>query len=551
MNRRRFIKASMALAAACGTPALSGLFSQAAWAGESGIADGTSKPFSFNDLQSMALDLAKKPWGGAPRPLPATLANLTPQAYNSIQYDAAHSLWNNIENRQLDVQYFHVGMGFRRRVRMYSLEPQTQQAREIHFRPELFNYHDAGVDTRQLEGQTDLGFAGFKVFKAPELARRDVVSFLGASYFRAVDDTWQYGLSARGLAVDTFADRPEEFPDFTAFWFETPKASDTTFTVYALLDSPSVSGAYKFIIHCEAKQVVMEVENHLYIRNDIQQLGIAPMTSMFSCGTNERRMCDTIHPQIHDSDRLAMLRGNGEWICRPLNNPQALQFNAFSDKNPKGFGLLQTDHDFATYQDVMGWYNKRPSLWVEPRNNWGKGSVGLMEIPTTGETLDNIVCFWQPEKPAKAGDTLNFSYRLYWSGQPPFHSPQARVLATRTGMGGFPEGWAPGEHYPEKWCRRFAIDFIGGDLKAAAPKGIEPVITLSSGEAKQIEILYVEPFDGYRILFDWYPTSASTDPVEMRMFLRCQGDAISETWLYQYFPPAADQRKYVDDRKMR
>ncbi|EGC5602767.1 glucan biosynthesis protein, partial [Salmonella enterica] len=113
------------------------------------------------------------------------------------------------------------------------------------------------------------------------------------------------------------------------------------------------------------------------------------------------------------------------------------------------------------------------------------------------------------------------------------------------------EGWAPGEHYPDKWARRFAIDFVGGDLKAAAPKGIEPVITLSSGEAKQIEILYVEPFDGYRIQFDWYPTSDSTAPVDMRMFLRCQGEAISETWLYQYFPPAPDKRRYVDDRIMR
>ena len=370
-------------------------------------------------------------------------------------------------------------------------------------------------------------------------------------YFRAVDSTYQYGLSARGLAVDTFTDTPEEFPDFTSFWFETVKGDATVFTVYALLDSPSITGAYKFTIHCQDTQVIMDVENHLYARKDIKQLGIAPMTSMFSCGNNERRMCDTIHPQIHDSDRLSMWLGNGEWVCRPLNNPQKLQFNAFQDKNPRGFGLLQLDRDFSHYQDVMGWYNKRPSLWVEPRNQWGKGAVSLMEIPTTGETLDNIVCFWQPEKAVKAGDELDFSYRLYWSAQPPVSTPLARVLATRTGMGGFPEGWAPGEHYPDKWARRFAIDFVGGDLKAAAPRGIEPVITLSSGEAKQIEILYVEPFDGYRILFDWYPTSNSTDPVEMRLFLRCQGEAISETWLYQYFPPAPDKRNYIDDRIMK
>ncbi|BCG09568.1 MULTISPECIES: glucan biosynthesis protein D [Buttiauxella] len=551
MNRRRFIKASMALAAVSGTTSIATLFSRAAYASESEIADGRTTEFDFSVLQSMAHDLSKKPWVGKPRPLPDTLANLTPQAYNAIQYDAEHSLWNNIENRQLDVQFFHVGMGFRRRVRMFSVDAASHQAREIHFRPELFNYNDAGVDTKQLEGQIDLGFAGFKAFKAPELARRDVVSFLGASYFRAVDNTYQYGLSARGLAVNTYTDQLEEFPDFTSFWFETAKAGDTKFVVYALLDSASVTGAYKFTINCEAQRVVMDVDNHLYAREDIKQLGIAPMTSMFACGTNERRMCDTIHPQIHDSDRLAMWRGNGEWVTRPLNNPQKLQFNAYTDNNPKGFGLLQLDHEFANYQDIMGWYNKRPSLWVEPLNKWGKGTVGLMEIPTTGETLDNIVCFWQPEKSVKAGDELEFKYRLYWSGLPPIQSPLARVYATRTGMGSFPEGWAPGEHFPDKWSRRFAIDFIGGDLKAAAPKGIEPVITLSNGEARQIEILYVEPFDGYRILFDWYPTDDSTDPVDMRMFLRCQGDAISETWLYHYFPPAPDKRKYVDDRIMK
>ncbi len=551
MNRRRFIKASMALAAACGTPGLAGLFAQNAWAQDAAIADGSSRPFDFASLKEMAGTLAKTAWDGAPGPLPDTLAKLTPQAYNSIQYDAAHSLWSNLEGRQLDVQFFHVGMGFRRRVRMYSVDPASREAREIHFRPELFQYNDAGVDTRQLEGQSDLGFAGFRAFKAPELTRRDVVSFLGASYFRAVDDTFQYGLSARGLAVDTYTDGIEEFPDFTAFWFETPKASDTTFVVYALLDSPSVTGAYKFIISCETKQVMMEVENHLFIRKPVKQLGIAPMTSMFSCGTNERRMCDTIHPQIHDSDRLAMWRGNGEWVCRPLNNPQKLQFNAYMDESPKGFGLLQMDHNFASYQDVMGWYDKRPSLWVEPRNDWGKGAVNLMEIPTTGETLDNIVCFWQPEKPVQAGDELTFQYRLYWSAEPPVRTPLARIYATRTGMGSFPEGWAPGEHFPQQWSRRFAIDFVGGDLKAAAPEGIEPVITLSSGVAKQVEILYVEPFDGYRILFDWYPTSDSTEPVDMRLFLRTKDHTLSETWLYQYFPPPPDKRKYVDDRQMR
>ncbi len=117
----------MALAATYGTTGVASLFSRAAFAADSDIADGQSRRFDFSVLQSMAHDLSAQPWGGAPKALPNTLATLTPQAYNSIQYDAKHSLWNNIDGRQLDVQFFHVGMGFRRRVRMFSLDQQSHR----------------------------------------------------------------------------------------------------------------------------------------------------------------------------------------------------------------------------------------------------------------------------------------------------------------------------------------------------------------------------------------------------------------------------------------
>ncbi|CAK9885435.1 MAG: Glucans biosynthesis protein D [Candidatus Erwinia impunctatus] len=550
MKRRVFIKASMALATLSGMSGFSSLFAYAAEA-PGNIADGRARAFDLNMLKKRAATLATKPYEGVTVPLPETLANMTPQAYNAIRYDAGHSLWNAIPERQLDVQFFHTGMGFKRRIRMFSVDEKSRQAREIHFNTQLFNYQQAQVDTRQLEQKPDLGFAGFRAFKVPYLASRDIVSFLGASYFRAVDETYQYGLSARGIAINTLtANQREEFPDFTEFWFETPRAEDTTFTVYALLDGPSCTGIYKFIIHCETTRVVMEVDTYLYPRKDIAQLGIAPMTTMFSCGTNERWVCDTIHPQIHDSDRLAMWSGKGEWICRPLNNPQNLTFNAFEDENPRGFGMLQLDHNFDSYQDVIGWYNKRPSLWVEPVGEWGKGAIELIEIPTTGETLDNIVCFWRPATTIKAGSERNFSYKLYWSGLPPVQSNLARVKATLTGMGGFPEGWAPGEYYPAVWARRFAIDFIGTNLNAAADKGIEPVITVSAGSIRQVEILFVEPINGYRILFDWYPDNDTTTAIDMRMYLKSGNETLSETWLYQYAPPPVEKRKYIDDRKM-
>jgi len=536
MHRRHLLKASMALAAYTGLSA-SGLFAARALAA---TADGEIEFFDFDTLKKHAKQLAGKPYVSAKQVLPPTLANMTPQQFNAIQYDAGHSLWNDLKG-QLDVQFFHVGMGFKTPVRMYSVDSANKQAREVHFRPELFNYQNSQVDTAQLKG--DLGFSGFKLFKAPKIASNDVLSFLGASYFRAVDATGQYGLSARGLAVDTYAKKQEEFPDFTKFWFETPGKNSTKFVVYALLDSPSATGAYRFDIDCQAERVVMAIDAHINARQAIEQLGVAPMTSMFSCGNHERRMCDTIHPQIHDSDRLSMWRGNGEWICRPLNNPAKLQFNTFSDKDPKGFGLLQTDHNFANYQDTVDWYSKRPSLWVEPTTAWGEGSIDLLEIPTTGETLDNIVAFWTPKQPVKAGDSLNFGYKLYWSALAPVGTPLARVAATRSGMGGFIEGWAPGEHYPKVWARRFAVDFAGGGLETLKT-GIEPVITASHGELKDFQVLELPDIKGFRVLFDWYPTSDSVDPVEMRLFIRTEGRTLSETWLYQYFPPAPDKRKY-------
>ena len=540
MRRRNFLSASMALAASAGLPA--SLFSLRSFAE---TADGRAEPFDFKQLQARAKRMAGSAYQSSAQVLPKTLAAMTPQQFNAIQYDPEHSLWNELDG-QLDVQFFHVGMHFKQPVRMHALDAKTRISREVHFRPELFAYGESGVDVSQLKG--DLGFSGLKVFKQPNIAKYDIVSFLGASYFRAVDNTGQYGLSARGLAIDTFADKPEEFPDFTEFWFETPAKDATRFVLYALLDSPSATGAFRFDIDCQKEQVVMAIDAHINARKTIKQLGISPMTSMFACGGHERRMCDFISTAIHDSDRLSMWRGNGEWVCRPLNNPKKLQFNAFADTNPKGFGLVQSDHDFKTYQDTVVWYSRRPSLWVEPTTQWGEGSIDLLEIPTTGETMDNIVCFWNPKQAIEPGTSLNYGYKLYWAALPPVKPNLAQVLNTRSGMGGFTVGWAPGEHWPKVWARRFAIDFTGGPVeKMDRNAPVEVMVEVSHGEAKDFHILALHPaVNGFRAQFDWFPSSDSVDPVNMRAYIR-RGDTkevLSETWLYQYFPPAPNERRY-------
>lgn len=536
MERRSLLKASLALGACYGIP-LGGMLMSSACAQNN---DGDR--VDFDSVDKMARQRAAAPYQDNTEVLPQTLAGLTPQQYSRIQFDDRQALWRST----LSVQFFHVGMGFRQPVRMFALDPQSR-AKEIHFDPNLYDYSGAGVDQDALKKAGDLGFAGFKVFNHVSGQPGDIVSFLGASYFRAVDKTGQYGLSARGLAIDpALTGKPEEFPDFTHFWFKPPSGDGTTFTVYALLDSPRLTGAYQFDIACEDERVVMTITMRLHTRAAIDRIGIAPMTSMFACGTHERAVCDTIHPQIHDSDRLSMWRGNGEWVCRPLNNPETMQYNSFADTDPKGFGLVQSDHDFDNYQDTVDWYNRRPSLWVEPIGRWGNGTLDLIEMSTVGETSDNIGAYWRPAAPVKAGDTLNFSYKLYWSALPPVGTPLARAAATRTGMGGFVEGWAPGDHFPEVWCRRFAIDFSGSVLKALAEgTPIIPQLSTSSGEVKDMQVLAM-PRGDYRVLFDWYPTSPSTAPVDMRMFITTdKGDALSETWMYQYFPPAPDKRRHT------
>lgn len=494
---------------------------------------GAPAPFSFEGLKSRARSMALSMYSEPVPALPPAIANLTWDQWESITYRPERALWYG-KNAYFRIRFDHPGFTMKRPVSMYVLEGGS--ARQILFDPSLFDYGKSGLKPDQIPH--NLGFSGFNVLFHTDWVD-DRAVFQGASYFRAVDGSGQYGMSQRGLAIDTGMARPEEFPDFVAFYLEKPAPGSRLLTLYALLDSPSVAGAYRFIIDM-ADTLVMDVDLTLYPRRQIARLGIAPGTSMYLVGENDRRVSDDWRPQIHDSDGLQMHTGAGEWIWRPLTNPAVLRVNSYVDDDPRGFGLMQRDRRFADYQDDGAWYNRRPCCWVQPKTGWGKGAVMLVEIPTLDETMDNIVAFWNPAGEVVPGRVYEYGYRMYWCRSNPFGPPLAHVEATRDGIGGIVG--QPRTQF--SW--RFVVDFVGGDLKMLAPDDkVVPVISTSSGHTQLVSARPLTPIGGWRAMFDLVPGQAD-QPIDLRLYLSLDGQALSETWMYQYTPPApAARRKYL------
>ncbi|WP_139557365.1 glucan biosynthesis protein [Methylotetracoccus oryzae] len=492
------------------------------------LALGAPGPFSFDALKSMARERASRDYVPPPQPDPEIVKQIDYDAHGKLTYRKEAALWAD-SGSAYPVTFQHVGMFFPKTVRMHVVE--KGQAREIAYDPRLFN---AGPDhvARGLKPEPS-AFAGFWVQErrdGPDWKKLEPwVTFLGASYFRAIGALGQVGLSARGIAIAPGTSNPEEFPDFTAFWFEGAAKASDPLIVYALLDGPSLAGAYRFALH-RTKGVMMEIQAALYLRKDVDRLGIAPLTSMYWFSETSKPTAVDWRPEVHDSDGLAIWNGVGEHIWRPLNNPPHISVSSFQDRTPRGFGLLQRDRVLDHYHDGVR-YHLRPSAWVEPRGDWGAGAIQLTEIPTDDEIHDNIVAMWVPAEPAKAGQSYDFAYKLHWLADEPYPSPLARCVATRLGNGG-----QPGKPRP-KGVRKFMIEFLGKPLeKIPFGEKPEPVITVSRGELSRVEIEAV-PDDvpgHWRTHFDL--AVSGPEPVEMRCFLRFKDQVMSETWLFQYHP---------------
>ncbi|MGI4776835.1 MAG: glucan biosynthesis protein [Janthinobacterium lividum] len=529
LDRRSFIaagSASVALAAL-------GLPAQALAA--AGLKLGQPGPFSFDRLAAEARSLAARPYVSG-NILPAeVLEKIDYETHGKIRFDTDNALFKDGPGA-FPVTFFHLGRYFQTPVHMHVLETASGDtfSREILYDPAYF---DMPADSPARQLQQGAGFAGFR-FQESRLddqakldwRKNDWVAFLGASYFRAIGELYQYGLSARGIALDVaMPDRPEEFPSFTRFYFEPPVDGSDKVTVYALLEGPSIAGAYRFVMR-RGKSVLMDIDCQLFVRKDIARLGIAPLTSMYWYSETVKPTGVDWRPEVHDSDGLAMWNGAGERIWRPLNNPTQTRASAFTDGGPRGFGLLQRDRIFDHYQDGV-YYEKRPSLWVEPLGDWGEGSVQLVEIPTDDEIHDNTVAFWVPKAPAVAGSSYTLKYRLHWTDGEPYPSPLAHCIATRIGRGGQPGQPRPGG------VRKFMVEFIGAPL-ATLPFGVKPELVLTASRGTFSYVFAEAVPDGvaghWRAQFDF--SSPGSEPVDMRLFLKNGDRTLSETWLYQFQP---------------
>jgi glucans biosynthesis protein len=506
VNRRQLLQVSLAASAAAFIPHARGADPPQA----APVADA---PFSPANVRDMARALAAKPYVAPDESLPEALTKLNYDQYRSIRFRPDHALWRG-ENRGFEAQFFHRGFFYKPKVDLF--EVVDGRARPIKYQRDDFTIGE-GIGTWPGD---DLGFAGFRLhapINKPDYYD-EVCVFLGASYFRAVAKDEVYGLSARGLAIDTGDSKGEEFPFFKAFWLERPATGATSIVINALLDSKSASGSFRFTIRPGAT-TIFDVEMALYPRVDMPHGGLAPLTSMFFFGPNERAEVQDFRPEVHDSDGLAMRNGKGEELWRPLSNPHDLQVSAFADVSPRAFGLMQRQKSYAAYQDLESHFERRTSLSIEPIGDWGEGAVVLFEIPTKEEVHDNIVAFWRPKEPAVAKHEYIYTYRMHWGPDIAKTDEVARFV--RTGVSALADD-----------NKQFVLEIVGDALKAVDPKLVKGAVSADKSTISNIVTQPNPETGGWRLSFQLATKDQSA--IELRAALMDDATPLSEVWIYRW-----------------
>lgn len=484
----------------------------------------------WDRITQLAQTRAQQPFQANSDKLPAELATITYDQLRDIRFKTDQSVWR-AQNLPFEAQFFHLGLYQTEPVRIHELTAEGT-VNHLPYRVADFDYGKNTFDTGRWG---DLGHAGFRLHYPlnGQAYKDELIVFQGASYFRALGAGQQYGLSARGLAIDTVGGSGEEFPRFSEFWLQRPAAGATEVTVFALLESQRATGAYRFVIR-PGQQTTTTVTARVFLRagaGPVNTLGIAPLTSMFLSGENQPMPGD-FRPEVHDSDGLMMVSGEGEWLWRPLQRPKAVTVSSFTLQNPRGFGLMQRDRAFANYEDVEARYERRPSAWVKPMGDWGAGRVELVQLPTPDETHDNIVAYWVPAQLPAAGQPLELSYELAWQGDTQQRPPSSWVTQTRKGYG-FTR-LSPAEQVRQP---QYVIDFAGpalDSLPAGAP--IKAVVTANANGRVFETLAYPNPATRTWRVTVRVERVDPTQPVELRAFLQHHNDTVSETWTHLLLP---------------
>jgi glucans biosynthesis protein len=480
--------------------------------------------FAHDDVIRKAREALNQPFEANPPPLPEPIARLDFDTWRDIRFRPDRALLAGASPFRL--QLFHPGFLYRRPMTVNVVRDGVPTP--IPYAANLFDFGRLKLERPLPVG---LGFAGFRLhspLNEPGVYD-ELISFLGASYFRFLSRDQRYGLSARGLAINSGRKEGEEFPALTQVWIETPEPGADRVTLHALMESESLTGAFQFVVFPGA-QTSVEVMASLFIRKPVERLGIAPLTSMFLSGENDRRHADDYRPELHDSDGLLIHSGSGEWLWRPLRNPKEPEFSVFLDANVRGFGLMQRDRTFEHYQDLDLNYELRPGYWIEPHDGWGEGQIELIELPTGDETNDNIVAFWRPKAPVEPGQALTFRYRMRALSGTDGLNPGGMALntfLTRARALGSNEAPPPGS-------ARFIVDFAGGDLgfHLKAPQAVEIIASVSSGRVLRTALVPNPEIDGFRAQID-----VAVPPGELghlRAFLKAGPQVLTETWTYPW-----------------
>lgn len=483
------------------------------------------QPFSFDLLTEAARLRAAEPDQPKPDADPV-LQKLDYDAYQQIAFRPERAVWEG-EVPGWQMQAFHTGWLFDRPVQLH--EVVGDQESLLEFSSADFDYRHEVKDLIP-EGFKLPGVAGFKLTHPLNAADQqdEIAAFLGASYFRALGRGNRYGLSARGIAIDSGLPQPEEFPRFSEFWMQRPAGNGAPLTLWASLDSARLTGAYQFVIRPGAVTEV-EVTARLFFRESVTEIGIAPLTSMFLFGPINRHGFDDYRPQVHDSDGLRIVREDGDVIWRALSNPKELATSYFAETRPRSFGLHQRSRAFEDFQDPFARYDLRPSLDVVPLGDWGSGKVRLFELPTTLEIHDNVGAFWVPGQQPTPGEVFEISYLLRWGDlTSELAGDLAYIADTFSGVGG-----AAGIDPPPD-IRKFVIDFEGGLLADAAgdDANIKPVVTVNGGETKFVALEKLAESNRWRLNLDLVAPKGAL--VEITAHIAGYGRKLSEIWSFQW-----------------